>query len=139
VARWAWYGMVAAVVVELALGMAALLTVPVGRPSGFEPHKGRPVYDLHSIVGAVLLVGSVVLAVRARRSPRIERWAAWTGLGGVVLAGAGGLMTVSHQLRLLGIVLMFAGTTVAGFAYLAGALESTPATPTPADSTPPGG
>ena len=119
--------MVAAVAAEFALGLAALILVPTGRPSGFQPHQGRLVYDLHSVVGTVLLVGSMVLAVLARRSPRIERWAALVGLGGVLVAAAGGLMTASHALRLLGIVLMFAGTAVTGFAYLAGSLERTPA------------
>jgi hypothetical protein len=132
-ARWAWYAMVAAVAAEFALGLAALVLVPAGRPNGFQPQKGRLVYDLHSVVGAVLFVGSIVVAVLARRSPRTERWAALVGLGGVLVAAAGGLMTASHALRLLGIVLMFAGTAVAGFAYLAGSLERTPAVLTAAD------
>lgn len=125
--------MVVAVVVEFALGLTALVLVPAGRPSGFQPNKGGLVYDLHSIAGTVLLVGSVTLALMTRRSARIERWAALIGLGGVLVAGAGGLMTASHSVRLLGIVLMFAGTVVAGFAYLAGSLERTPAVLTPAE------
>lgn len=132
-ARWAWYVMAAAVAAEFALGLAALVLVPTGRPSGFQPHRGRLVYDLHSIAGVILLVGSVALVVLARRAPGIERWAALIGLGGVLLAAAGGLMTASHALRLLGIVLMFAGTTVAGLAYLAGSLERTPAVLAPTD------
>lgn len=119
--------MVAAVTAEFVLGLATLVLVPAGRPSGLLPHRGRLAYDLHGIAGLVLLVGSVALAVVARRAPRIERGAALVGLGAVLVGAAGGLMTASHALRLLGIALMFVGTAVAGFAYLAGALERTPA------------
>jgi hypothetical protein len=127
VARWAWYTMVAAVAAEFVLGLATLVLVPAGRPSGLLPHQGRLVYDLHGIAGAVLLVGSVALAVVARRAPRIERGATLVGLGAVLVGAAGGLMAASHPLRLLGIALMFVGTVVAGLAYLAGGLERTPA------------
>lgn len=126
--------MVVAVVVEFAVGLAALVLVPIGRPSGVLPHKGRLVYDAHAAVGVALLVGAVVLVAASRRFPRMLRIAAWTALAGVLVAGAGGLVAVDHRLRVLGIGLMFVGSLVAGFAYLVGVLEP-PAKPSESEAS----
>ncbi|MGH9093165.1 MAG: hypothetical protein ACRDZR_17570, partial [Acidimicrobiales bacterium] len=127
VARRAWATLAAAVAAELVLGIAALVMVPAGRPSGLVPRRGVVVYDLHAAIGGALVVGAAWLAARARRSPRVERIAAVVGLVSVMVAAGGGMLAASHPERLLGIALMFAGSVVAGLAYLAGALERTPA------------
>jgi hypothetical protein len=36
----------------------------------------------------------------------------------VAIAGAGGLLTVAHSLRIAGLAFMLLGTVVAGFGYL---------------------
>ena len=58
--------------------------------------------------------------------PVTLRAVAWIGLVGVAMAGVGGLLTVQHPLRLLGMALMFVGPMVAGFAYLIPALDRSP-------------
>lgn len=127
VARWVWSALAVTVVVELALGVAALLVVPAGRPSGLVPRRGVVVYDLHAALGGVLVVGAAWLVLRARHAPRVERAAAVVGLVAVVIAAGGGLLAASHPERLLGLALMFAGSVLAGLAFLAGAFERTPA------------
>lgn len=126
VARWAWYAMAITVGAELALGVATLIAVPIGRPSGFLPPTGRLVYVLHAALGAGLLLGAVALLLLTRRAARIERGAAIVGLGGLVLGGVGGLLTADHGQRSLGIAVMFVGSMVSGLAYLAGSMERTP-------------
>jgi hypothetical protein len=42
----------------------------------------------------------------------------WIGATGVAVAGLGGLLTVVHPLRLVGVGLMLAGPVTAGFGYL---------------------
>lgn len=126
VARWAWYAMAITVGAELALGVATLIAVPIGRPSGFLPPTGRPVYVLHAALGAGLLLGAAALLVLTRRAPRVERGAAIVGFGGLLLGGVGGLLTADHGQRSLGIAVMFVGSMVSGLAYLAGSMERTP-------------
>lgn len=115
--------MAVTVAVEFAVGLAALVLVPEGRPSGLLPSQGRLVYSVHGLLGAALLVGAVALVVANRRAVRMVRIAAITGLVGILVGGAGGLLASSHSLRLLGIALMFAGSVLAGFGYLVGILE----------------
>lgn len=126
--------MVVGVTVEFAVGLAALVLVPIGRPSGVLPQKGRVVYDAHAVVGLALLVGAVVLVAASRRFPRMLRIASWTALAGILVAGAGGLVAVDHRLRVLGIGLMFVGSLVAGFAYLVGVMEP-PTNPSESEAT----
>lgn len=118
-----WVAMTVAVTVEFAIGLAALVLVPIGRPSGLLPHQGRLVYDLHGVVGIAIFVGAVALVVANRQARRLYRNAAIAGLVGIVVGGAGGLLATDHPLRVAGIGLMFVGALVAGFAYLIGILE----------------
>jgi hypothetical protein len=104
--------------VEFLLGMAALFSVPFGRPSGWLPTKAAPLYLAHAIVGAPLAVGAVMVLVLVRGSTRTLLLAGWSGFGGVAIAGLGGVLAVSHPLRLLGMALMFVGPMIAFFAYL---------------------
>jgi hypothetical protein len=115
--------MAAGVGLEFAVGLAALLTVPVGRPSGAFPRQGRLVYDLHGAFGVALLAGAVALVVAVRQGPRMYRIAAWVGLTGILIGGAGGPLATDHGVRLAGIALMFVGSMIGGFAYLIGMLE----------------
>jgi hypothetical protein len=109
------------IAVEFLLGVAGLIAIPIGRPSGFLPAKGAPVYLTHAVAGAGLLAGAILLAVRAsaRGATRTARAVAWTGLIGIVVAGAGGLLTAGTSVvRFFGMALMFVGPAIAGFAYL---------------------
>jgi hypothetical protein len=106
------------VAVEFALGIATLVSVPTGRASGWWPGQGRPVYLAHALVGLPLALLAVLFLVRARESTRLHRLSGWIGATGVALAGLGGLLTVFHPLRLVGVGLMLAGPASAGFGYL---------------------
>ncbi|MGH9110364.1 MAG: hypothetical protein ACRDY3_13070 [Acidimicrobiales bacterium] len=121
----AWTAMTVVVCAELLVGVVALVAVPIGRPDGLFPRQGRAVYDAHALLGAALGVGAVLLWVASRRAGRVLRIAAVAGLVGVALGGVGGLLSTEHALRLGGVVLMFGGTMVGGFAYMVGALEPT--------------
>jgi integral membrane protein len=109
--------------VELALGIVVLILVPFGRPSGWLPARWETIYLAHAILGLPLGFGAVALLARVRGSTRIARLTGWTGVIGVATAGAGGLLTVDHPLRLVGMALMLIGALVAGFGYLLPALE----------------
>jgi hypothetical protein len=109
--------------VDLGLGVVTLVTVPTGRPSGWLPPAGAAAYGAHAFVGLVLVVGTVALASRVRGASRILRLTVWIGGTGVALAGAGGLLTASHPLRLAGIVLMLVGTLVAAFGFVLPVLD----------------
>jgi hypothetical protein len=113
-----WLFMLGLVGLEFVLGVAALLFVPAGRPSGWVPRHGTVVYGLHTALGALLGAGAVVLMVAARRAERPVRVAAVIGLVGVVIGGVGGVLTVDHALRLLGMALMFVGPAVAVLGYV---------------------
>ena len=109
--------------VEFALGILALIFVPVGRPSGWLPAKGATIYLAHGIIGLPLAFGALALLARVRRSTRLSRLSGWIGAAGIAVAGVGGLLTVAHPLRLAGMAFMLGGTLVAGFGYLIPALE----------------
>jgi len=104
--------------VELALGIVALIFLPVARPSGWLPAKWATIYLAHTIIGLPLAFGAVALLARVRTSTRISRLSGWIGAIGVAIAGIAGLLTVVHPLRLTGMAFMFVGTVIAGFGYL---------------------
>ncbi len=120
------FGLAVLATIEFVLGLVALVLVPLSRSSGWLPAQGDSVYLAHAILGLPLLLGAVALVLRARGSQRTLRAVAWIGLVGVAMAGVGGLLTVQHPLRLLGMALMFVGPMVAGFAYLIPALDRSP-------------
>jgi len=113
----------AVVGVELLLGVATLVAVPTGRPSGWLPPEGAVLYLAHALVGLPLAVGAVVLLSRVRGSSRILALTGWIGLVGVAVAGVGGVLTASHPLRIVGIALMLLGPVVAVFGYLLPVLD----------------
>ena len=104
--------------VEFVLGIVTLVSVPTGRPSGWWPDQGRLVYLAHSLVGLPLAILAVLYLARVRESTRLHRLSGWIGAVGVAAAGLGGLLTVFHPLRLVGVGLMLAGPVTAGFGYL---------------------
>lgn len=107
-----------AVGVTFALGVAALVVVPTGRPTGWWPEQGRIVYLAHAGLGLPLGLGAAWYLVRARDSTRLVRLSARVGAAGVAVAGAGGLLAVAHPLRLAGAALMLVGPLVGAFGYL---------------------
>ena len=111
------------VAVESALGVVALLKVPLGRPSSWVPREGAAVYVVHATVGFVLAIGAILLVERARRLTRLYTFAAWIGVAGVALAGVGGLLAVSHTLRLVGLLFMFIGPATAAIGYFLPTLD----------------
>jgi len=104
--------------VELVLGIVTLVAVPTGRPTGLLPVEGRAVYLAHAVVGVPLALGAVALWLAQRRGPRLMRLCVWIGGIGVAAGAVGGVLAVSHPLRLVGAALMLAGTLTAGFGYL---------------------
>ena len=108
----------ALVAVEFALGIVTLISVPTGRPSGWWPDQGRLAYLAHAVVGLPLAVLAVLFLARVRESTRLHRLGGWIGAVGVAAAGLGGLLSVFHPLRLVGVGLMLAGPVTAGFGYL---------------------
>jgi len=112
------------VAVESVLGIACLVVVPAGRPTGWLPKQGAALYVVHGVAGALLGVGAVVALAVARRAKRAVRISAVIGIVGVVLGAGGGVLAVDHALRLLGIGLMFVGAMVALTGYLIAAIET---------------
>ena len=112
--------------VEFVIGIAALFAVPYGRPSAWTPSKGETIYLLHAVVGLPLALGSVALLLLVREADRTLRVTGWIGFGGVAIAGIGGILAVSHSLRLLGMACMFVGPMIAGLAYLIPLLDRMP-------------
>ena len=107
-----------AVGLELVLGVGVLVALPSGRPSEWVPHQGTAVYIVHALLGLALALGAVVFVSKFRRMSRVLGLTAWIGLAGVTVAGVGGMLTVSHPLRIAGIVLMLLGSVVAAFGYV---------------------
>jgi len=109
--------------VQLAVGVAVVVLVPFGRPSGWEPTQGVAIYLIHALLGIPLVFGAGLLWVRTQHGSRIARLSGWLGAIGVGLAGIGGLLTEPHGLRLAGMALMLLGAIVAGTGYVLPALE----------------
>jgi hypothetical protein len=116
--RWATV-LALAVGFEFLLGVMALLSVPVERPSGWLPAKGEAVYLVHGCCGLLLMLAAVALIVRTRGMSRMSHISAWLGLTGVSIAGVGGVLTEATSLvRFLGMTLMLLGAVLAVFGYL---------------------
>jgi integral membrane protein len=104
---------------EFLLGVASMAVVPFSRPSGWIPNKNEAVYLAHADLGALVLFLAVVLVLRLRTSARTGRLVGGLGLAGLMLAGAGGLLTDEQSIaRFLGMCLMLVGTAFAVFAYM---------------------
>ncbi|MGH8979493.1 MAG: DUF3817 domain-containing protein [Acidimicrobiales bacterium] len=107
------------VAVEFALGIAALLVMPLGRPSGWLPASGRTVYGIHATVGLIVGLAAAAFLARCLDRGRIARIVGWCGAVALALAGAGGLLTDgASMMRFAGICVMFVCSVLAGCAYL---------------------
>lgn len=82
------------------------------------PAQGRLLYLTHAAVGGALGIGAVALFLVARRGQRFARLGSLVGLVGVVTAAGGGVASIGHPTRLLGVGLMLVGTVVGVFGYL---------------------
>jgi hypothetical protein len=109
--------------VEFVMGIATLASVPTGRASGWIPTDGTVIYLVHAVVGVPLVIGAVLFLVHVGGSTRINALSAWIGGVGVAVAGAGGVLSVAHPVRLVGLALMFVGSVAAGFGYLLPAFD----------------
>lgn len=104
---------------ELLLGVAAVVVVPFGRPSGWLPARGEAVYLVHAVLGGLVAVAALGLATRARHVDRRVRAVVWAGLVLLCVAAGGGLATEAHSvMRFLGMAVMAVGSVLAIGAYL---------------------
>jgi uncharacterized membrane protein len=103
--------------IELALGIATLIYAPISRRSGWLPIEGTSIYLVHSVLGLPLALGGVAYLFRTRAASRIYRLSGRISVVGVAFAGVGGLLTISHPLRVVGLLLMLMGPMTAGFGY----------------------
>lgn len=104
--------------VDLVLGVAAIFAVPFHRATAFAPDRGRAVYLAHAVLGLVLTAGAVALVERTRSLDRHLRVAAITGLVGLGVSGAGGVLAVLQATRLVGMALMLLGSIGAAAGYV---------------------
>ena len=111
---------------EFVLGVAVLFLVPFSRPNGWFPQQNQPIYLVHAGVGGTLGLGALAVLVLAWQRGRMERFGALLGLFGIALGAVGGVLSEQHHLRAGGMAMMFAGTAIASFGYMAGLVESAP-------------
>ena len=141
--RWPWVTMIVLVSVEFLLGAVSLLVLPFGRKTGFVPPRGQMLFLLHAGVGFALAGGALLVFTAWPGLSRLARLSAVIGASGVLLGGAGGLLSLDHSLRLLGAGVMLVGAVAAAAAYAVPTVD-TPAVPNPAaagavDGHPPAG
>ena len=110
--------MMIGIVVELALGVACLALIPVGRSDQWLPVQSRGLYLAHTVLGGLLTFGALAILARVLDGSRFMRLGGQIGLGGIVLGAAGGMLSVWHPWRLAGMGLMLVGALVAFFGYV---------------------
>ncbi|MCL5047691.1 MAG: NUDIX domain-containing protein [Firmicutes bacterium] len=116
--KYFWIFMTVTVSLELVIGLAAILLVPVSRPTSLLPEKGQAIYLLHAVLGFFLALGGLHVFSKAILSRHRYKTLTAIGLLGIFLAGIGGGLTAVKELRLLGMGIMLVGTPIAFFAYL---------------------
>lgn len=130
--RRTWLVMTIAVGVEAVVGLVELFDVPFARPDGFIVSKGEVFSLVHALVGGFLGIGATAIVLLVAREDRIARMGAVGGFVGVVVGAVGGSLCYYHSLRIVGMVLMFVGASVAFFGYLTPLIgDSTPAPESP--------
>lgn len=112
--------------VEFVLGIVTLFAVKAGRPDELVPVAGKTIYLAHGLLGLPLAVGAVALLPAVRGAGRTAKVVAWLGFAGVALAGIGGILTVWHPLRIIGIIFMLIGPLSGGVGYLIPLLDRLP-------------
>jgi hypothetical protein len=124
--RVMWVSLMIAVALEFVGGLVGLAYVPFNRPDGWLSPRGETIYLFHAILGGLLGLAAVVVVVQVSQTTprrRVDHVGAVSGLCGVLVGAVGGLLCVSHPLRLLGMALMFLGASVAFFGYLIPTIE----------------
>lgn len=115
--RRVWQAMIVAVALETVIGFVELRTVALGRPSGWDPIQGRALYLAHAALGGAIGVVAILVAHKTRAAPRVVRLGSLFGIVGIGVAGAGGVLAVYHEVRLVGMAFMFIGAGTAVFGY----------------------
>jgi hypothetical protein len=131
VSRGVWVALMIAVGVEFLAGLVGMIYVPFSRPDGWLAHRGETIYLLHAVLGGLLGIAALAVVLHVSRRTqchRVDRIAAVSGLCGTLVGALGGLLCVSHPLRLLGMALMFVGVSVAFFGYLIPLIDEVPVT-----------
>jgi hypothetical protein len=118
--------MVTGICLEVALGIACVVLVPVGRPDQWIPVQGRAVYIAHAVLGGLLGIGALLSFLVVPRGGRVIVLGAGIGLGGLLLGAGGGMLAVYHPWRLAGLALMFVGSFIALFGFLVALHEPMP-------------
>jgi hypothetical protein len=124
--KFASIALIALDCLEFILGIAVLYLVPFSRPTGWFPQRNQPVYLVHAGIGGILGLGALVVLFLAWQCGRMDRFGALLGLFGIALAAVGGVLADQQQVRSGGMVMMFAGATVAAFGYVITLLGSAP-------------
>lgn len=121
---------------EFFIGVGTLVTVPFSRPSGWLPGRSGPIYLVHAVIGALLVMAAAVLVLRARDSERRSRLVAWIGFVSLLVTGMAGLVTVqAGAVRLVGATVMFIGSGFAACVYLIPGLARSASRPRPTPSS----
>jgi len=118
IGRWVWVTMMLGIGTEFALGVACLALLPFGRPDQWLPPQSTVVYAAHATLGGMLAIASLAIVTTLSSNQRFARLGARAGFGGLLVAAAGGTLSVWHPWRLAGSGFMFVGSLVAFFGYL---------------------
>ena len=122
--RRIWSTMALVVVLELALGVGVIVSVPFRRPAAVIPARGTWIYAMHGAVGIALGVGAVAVYLLSALAGRMGRIGAVMGVVGVGIGLVGGLLATFQATRLAGMGVMLVGVVVAAVGYLAPSLEA---------------
>jgi hypothetical protein len=117
-ARWVWFVMIIGIGIEVGLGVACLVLVPVRRPDQWLPAQSKSVYVAHALLGGLLGICALAILAAALSGSRFVRLGAQIGLVGLILGAGGGILSVVQAWRLTGMGLMFAGALLAFFGYV---------------------
>lgn len=104
--------------IQVGLGVATQLRLPIERPTGGLPARGGWIYIAHAVAGVPLTFLAAAFFLRFRNAQSSMRTVAWVGGAGIALAGLGGLISYSQTLRILALVLMLVGSLAALYGYL---------------------
>ncbi|MDA8315723.1 MAG: hypothetical protein M0010_11200 [Actinomycetota bacterium] len=122
--RRVWSTMALVVVLELALGVGVIVSVPFRRPAAIIPARGTWIYAMHGAVGIALGIGALSVYLLSALAGRMGRIGAVLGVVGVGVGLVGGVLATFQSTRLPGMGVMLVGVVVAAVGYLAPSLEA---------------
>jgi len=122
--RRVWSTMALVVVLELALGVGVIVSVPFRRPAAVIPARGTWIYAMHGAVGIALGIGALAVYLLSALAGRMGRIGAVMGIVGVGIGLVGGVLATFQSTRLPGMGVMLLGVVVAAVGYLAPSLEA---------------